>query len=77
MVVWRSDLFWHIHIMGSRCLVKYTIDHGSACHTSLPSMKKFVPVPWIQKETKLMQNVGYVGKQEEQTLNIRKKEKKK
>ena len=40
-------------------------------------MKKFVPVPWAQKDTKSMQNVRYVGKQEDQTLNIRKKKEKK
>ena len=77
LVVWRSDLFWHIHITGSRSLVKYMIDHGSACHTTLPYMKKFVPVPWAQKDTKSIQNVRYVGKQEDQTLNIRKKKEEK
>ena len=76
LVMWRFDLLWYIHITGSRSLVKYTIDYGSACHTTLPYMKKFVPVPCAQKESKSMQNMRYVGKQEEQTLNIRKKEKK-
>ena len=77
LVVCRYDPFWHIHITGSRSLVKYTIDNGSTCHTTLPYMKRFMRVPWAQKVTKSMQNMRYVGKQEDQTLNIRKRKKNK